>query len=191
MVGLATLLFSSASSYANTILGGAVGAAIILVAVAVLPWSQIARLLDDRGQPGKARAMLAQIAHTLACSRALLSPGMLLVGFALGLTAWALEGMGLAFLSSMFRQLHLGPTVAVGVYGVAVLIGGLSFLPGGLGSTEAVMTALLATHGYSVNEALLITLTCRLVTLWLGVAVGWVAVFALRHRSFVLVMPCK
>jgi uncharacterized protein (TIRG00374 family) len=159
--------------------------------VAVLPWSRIARLSDTRGQPGKVRALLAQIAHTLARSRALLSPGMLLVGFAFGLTAWSLEGIGLAFLSSMFPPLHLGASVAVGVYGVAVLIGGLSFLPGGLGSTEAVMAALLATHGYSVSEALLITLTCRLVTLWLGVAAGWVAVFALRQRSFMLVAPCK
>jgi uncharacterized protein (TIRG00374 family) len=79
--------------------------------------------------------------------------------------------------------MHLDPMTAVGIYAVAVLVGGLSFLPGGVGSTEAVMTTLLATHGYSVSQALLITLTCRLVTLWLAVGLGWIAVFALRQRT--------
>jgi glycosyltransferase 2 family protein len=72
---------------------------------------------------------------------------------------------------------------AVGTYGIAVLVGGLSFLPGGLGSTEAAMTGLLVTQGFAVSEGLLITLTCRLVTLWLGVAVGWVAVALLRNET--------
>jgi uncharacterized protein (TIRG00374 family) len=192
MVVLAALLFTTASDYTNIIVGGAVGAAVILVAVAASPWPRIAaRLRGTDSQAGKVRTALSQIAHTLASARALLSPGMLMVGFSLGLAAWALEGVGLAFLSSMFPPLHLDLTVAIGVYGVAVLIGGLSFLPGGLGSTEAVMTTLLATHGYSVSEALLVTLTCRLVTLWLGVVVGWGAVLILRQPAFALVRPCK
>lgn len=192
MVALAALLFGSDSGYANQIAGGGAGALVILIAVALLPWSQIAaRLNSKHGQPGKVAAALARIANTLACSRVLLSPGMLAAGFALGLGAWSLEGVGLAVLSSMFQPPHLDLTGAIAVYAVAVLIGGLSFLPGGLGSTEAVMTALLTAHHYSVSEALLITLTCRLVTLWLGVAVGWVAVLVLRQRSFAPVVPCK
>ena len=74
-------------------------------------------------------------------------------------------------------------TVVFGVYAVAVLVGALSFLPGGLGSTEAVMTALLVTQGFTVGDALLVTILCRIVTLWLAVCIGWVAVFALRHRT--------
>jgi uncharacterized membrane protein YbhN (UPF0104 family) len=64
-----------------------------------------------------------------------------------------------------------------------VLIGGLSFLPGGLGSTEAVMTTLLGKMGYALGDALLITLSCRLVTLWLAVILGWLAVLILRQRA--------
>jgi uncharacterized membrane protein YbhN (UPF0104 family) len=135
--------------------------------------------------------MLVNIASMLASTRALMSPGILLIGFALGLLAWGLEGAGLGLLSSMFPPVHLDPLTATGIYGVAVLIGGLSFLPGGLGSTEAVMTALLATHGYSVSQSLLVTLTCRLVTLWLGVVVGWGAVLGLRQRAIPLVAPWK
>jgi len=192
MIALAALLFSSASSYANLIMGGAIGAVIILLSVALLPWSAItARLKNVLWLPASLRSVAVNIASTLASARALMSPGMLLVGFALGLAAWALEGAGLGFLSSMFPPVHLDPATAIGIYGVAVLVGGLSFLPGGLGSTEAVMTALLAAHGYTVSEALLVTLTCRLVTLWLGVIVGWGSVFALRQRMVAAVAPWK
>jgi len=192
MIALAALLFSSASRYANTITGGAVGAVVILLAVALLPWPAITqRLKAAQHLPASIRSLAVNIASTLASARALMSPGMLLMGFVMGLFAWGLEGAGLGFLSSMFPPVHLDPTTAVGVYGVAVLIGGLSFLPGGLGSTEAVMTALLATHGYTVSEALLVTLTCRLVTLWLGVVVGWGSVFALRQRTVTLAAPWK
>jgi glycosyltransferase 2 family protein len=192
VVALATFLFSSASRYSAPIVGGAVGAVVVLLAIALLPWPSIATWLEsERRIPLALRTMLSKIASMLTSTRVLMSPGLLLVGFAIGLLAWGLEGAGLGLLSSMFPPLHLDPTTAIGVYGVSTLIGGLSFLPGGLGSTEAVMTALLATQGYSVSQALLITLTCRLVTLWLGVVVGWGAVFGLRQRAIALAAPWK
>jgi uncharacterized protein (TIRG00374 family) len=79
--------------------------------------------------------------------------------------------------------------VGVGIYAVAVILGAVSFLPGGLGSTEAVMTTLLSLRGYSVGDALLITIVCRLVTLWLAVGLGWIAVLALRTRPVSTVVP--
>jgi uncharacterized membrane protein YbhN (UPF0104 family) len=72
-----------------------------------------------------------------------------------------------------------------------VLIGGLSFLPGGLGSTEAVMSALLVAHGFSVGDAVFVTLACRLVTLWLAVLLGWGAVLFLRQRPMTPVLPWR
>ena len=115
-------------------------------------------------------------------ARSLLTPGVLLLGFALGLAAWGLEGLGLYALGSMLPAVHLAPATGVGIYAVAVLVGALSLLPGGLGSTETVMTALLATQGFGVGDALLITILCRIVTLWLAVCIGWIAVFALRNK---------
>ena len=64
--------------------------------------------------------------------------------------------------------------------------GSLGSPAGGLGSTEAVMTALLAAQGYPLSQAIVITLTCRLVTLWLAVALGWGAVLSLRQRTSAL-----
>jgi uncharacterized protein (TIRG00374 family) len=68
-------------------------------------------------------------------------------------------------------------------------VGALSFLPGGLGSTEAVMTTLLVAHGFAVGNAVLVTLVCRLVTLWLAVLLGWVAALFHRQRSLAPAVP--
>jgi uncharacterized protein (TIRG00374 family) len=190
MVALAALLFSTASTYHGTILGGAVGAVCVLLTLTLLPWPRIAVSLDSATRlPKSIRNMLASIARMLASTRTLLRPGLLVPGFLIGLLAWGLEGTGLSLLGGLFPGAHLAPATAIGIYGAAVLIGGLSLLPGGLGSTEAVMTALLASHGYSVSEALLVTLMCRLVTLWLGVIFGWCAIFALRPRTVPAAVP--
>jgi len=50
-----------------------------------------------------------------------------------------------------------------------------------LGSTEAVMSALLVARGFPVGDAVFVTLACRIVTLWLAVVLGWVAVLTLRQ----------
>jgi uncharacterized protein (TIRG00374 family) len=185
MVALAALLVSASSStYHDTVLVSAVGAVCVLLALALLPWAAISAWVNSATRlPQSLRSILASITRALASTRRLLQPGLLVYGFLVGLLAWGLEGAGLAVLSGMFPAVHLEPATAIGIYGAAVLIGGLSLLPGGLGSTEAVMTALLAAHGYSLSQALLITLTCRLVTLWLAVLFGWCALFVLRPQA--------
>jgi glycosyltransferase 2 family protein len=186
MVVLSALLLTTSSRYGGAISGAAVLVVVALATLALLPWPALAvRLKNSSKTPGASLRALTGVASALASTRSLLHPGALASGFVLGLAAWGFEGVGLGLLSSIFPPLQLAPATAIGIYGVAVLVGGLSFLPGGLGSTEAVMTALLAKAGFSLSEAMLITLTCRLVTLWLAVVLGWLAVLALRQR-----VPC-
>jgi uncharacterized protein (TIRG00374 family) len=127
------------------------------------------------------------IASSILAARRLLRPATLCSGFVLGLLAWGLEGVGLGFLSSMFPGPQLALGTAIGIYAIAVLAGAVSLLPGGLGSTETVMVALLAAQGFALTEAVIVTLACRLVTLWLAVGLGWIAVWGLRHRQRALV----
>jgi glycosyltransferase 2 family protein len=191
LVVMAALLFTAFSHYEAMIIGGTVAAVGTLVALMVVPWSTASEALASTSRlPPVIRLPLAKVATTLAATRVLLRPGILSLGFSLALLAWMMEAVGFYLLSSMFPPAHLEAATAVGIYAFAVLIGGLSFLPGGLGSTEAVMTALVAARGYSLSQALLVTLACRLVTLWLAVVLGWGAVFALRRRSFAVVTPC-
>jgi glycosyltransferase 2 family protein len=183
MVVLAALIATAAPQYQfATWSAGAITVG-LLVVLAVLPWSGLAsRLEAGAGLPRTVARAAAGAAKALGAARSLLSPGTLLFGFVLGLVAWGLEGLGLYALGSIFPTVHLAATLGVGIYAVAVLVGAISFLPGGLGSTEAVMTALLTTQGFPLGDALLVTILCRVVTLWLAVCIGWVAVFLLRHR---------
>jgi uncharacterized protein (TIRG00374 family) len=184
MVVLATLLLTATPGYGAVILGAAALVLCVLAVLSLAPWSALAmRLRGSCAAPGYLRRLLRSLVFALIATRALLRPGMLVQGFLLGLVAWGLEGVGFGLLTSMFPPMQLPLATAVGIYGLAVLIGGLSFLPGGLGSTEAVMTALLGKTGYPLSEALLVTLSCRLVTLWLAVILGWLAVFILRQRQ--------
>lgn len=82
-------------------------------------------------------------------------------------------------------SLRIGISLAtgVGIYAIAVLAAGaLSFLPGGLGGTEAVMGVLLIAFGTDSATAVAITLLCRIATLWFAVALGGVAVGILSIR---------
>jgi uncharacterized protein (TIRG00374 family) len=187
MVALAALLLTTASGYQGAVFGAAALVLVCLGVLATTPWAALAaRVRDSHVIPKPLQRALLTITSALASMRRLLVPSALCVGFLLGLAAWGLEGLGLGVLSSIFPHAHLDWVMAVGIYGVAVLIGGLSLLPGGLGSTEAVMTALLAAQGYPLSEAVIITLSCRLVTLWFAVILGWLAVLSLRQRTAAL-----
>jgi len=64
---------------------------------------------------------------------------------------------------------------AASFYAVAMVAGALSALPAGLGGTEAVLTGLLVAQGAAPGAALGITVLVRLLTLWLAVALGLLA----------------
>jgi uncharacterized protein (TIRG00374 family) len=69
-------------------------------------------------------------------------------------------------------NIELALPTAIGIYAVSMLVGALSFIPGGLGSTEAVMVLLLKLTGVDATTALAITLIARVATLWFAVVLG-------------------
>jgi glycosyltransferase 2 family protein len=183
MLVLAALLATAAPRYHAAMWSAGIMVVAVLVALSLTPWDALARWLEAAHRlPRTLTRFGAGTAKALGAARTLLSPTALLFGFLMGLAAWGLEGVGFYALGSMFPAGHLTVTSGAGIYAVAVLVGAISFLPGGLGSTEAVMTALLATQGFAVADALLVTIVCRIVTLWLAVLIGWAAVFSLRSR---------
>jgi len=182
MAALAALLLADLPDYRNAVYVAAALVLVLLVLLSVLPWRSLRiRFESASGLPRLVRRVLVGVTSTLAATRPLLQPVPLAMGFSMGLLAWGFEGFGLGVLSGVSPS-HLGMLAAVGIYAVAVLVGALSFLPGGLGSTEAVMSTLLVAHGMAFGDAVFVTLACRIVTLWLAVVLGWVAVLSLRQR---------
>jgi uncharacterized protein (TIRG00374 family) len=108
----------------------------------------------------------------LSALQKLLQPALLLQATVIGAVAWGLEGVSLWLL---LQGMGIG-SVAIGgatiAHTAAGLIGALTLLPGGLGSTEAGTVGLLALQGVGVAAATPATLLIRLMTLWFATALG-------------------
>ncbi|MCC8994997.1 MAG: flippase-like domain-containing protein [Candidatus Contendobacter sp.] len=138
--------------------------------------------LRGMGQGHRYGHHFERLARLLDSAVVLLRPGYFLFGMGLGVLSWGLEGLSLYLIAD---SLGIGISLAtgIGIYAIAVLAGALSFLPGGLGGTEAVMGVLLIASGADSATAVAITLLCRIATLWFAVALGGVAVGVLGIRA--------
>lgn len=97
-----------------------------------------------------------------------------LIWFSLTLVAWAAQGLAV-WLICLESGLAIDLLQATGFYALAMVGGALSMLPAGLGGMEALLTGLLVAHGAALGVALNITVLVRLLTLWLAVAIGALA----------------
>ncbi|MDO9235722.1 MAG: lysylphosphatidylglycerol synthase transmembrane domain-containing protein [Aquabacterium sp.] len=154
----------------------------LVAAIALVPWTRVAQWLDAQSL-GRLTLVAKAVVRMFVSARLFLSPGILLGGLLIGLLAWSAEAYGLKLVADVIAPVQLSVPAAMGIYAIAIIVGALSFLPGGLGSTEAVMAALLVAHGFHMPQAILLTLICRLLTLWLAVVIGWACVWSLRRSS--------
>ncbi|WP_423823641.1 lysylphosphatidylglycerol synthase transmembrane domain-containing protein [Salinisphaera sp. SPP-AMP-43] len=131
-------------------------------------------------QPQNLVGRVLQVAvHAWERAFVLLSWKPLVSGLAIGCVAWAAEGVSVYLIAERLG-LDVALTLAIGIYATSMLIGALSFLPGGLGSTEAAMTLLLKLSGVAAGAALSVTLIARIATLWLAVVLGLICLGGLE-----------
>ena len=157
---LGWVLRHGALQAASTLIGGLLAAAaLMLLAVLGLLFKHRARLFASL-------PWLHEAWHCLS-----VRPWL---WFGLTLVAWAAQGLAV-WLVCRAMNVHLELLTATGFYAVAMVAGALSALPAGLGGTEAVLTGLLVAHGATPAAALSITVLVRLLTLWLAVGIGVVA----------------
>jgi uncharacterized membrane protein YbhN (UPF0104 family) len=110
----------------------------------------------------------------------LLRGRMLFAGMGLGVLAWCAECVGLWLVLIGLGYGHLSLFAAMFVYALSTLAGAISFLPGGLGATEAGMAGLLALFAVPGGIAVAAILLIRLATLWFATLLG--VVVYLWHR---------
>lgn len=101
----------------------------------------------------------------------------------LSFIAWSAEAYGMYFVVKTLGYKDLSIGYVCFVYAASMLIGALSFLPGGLGSSEATMITLLMLKGVSSPSAIAITLFVRLATLWFAVGIGIVSLSQLMSNK--------
>lgn len=157
------------------------GLALVVVALLVVQSTRLIAAIDRRAaaSPHRFATLVVRLCEIVLHFRRCFSLPAMAMGLTLGVVAWLAEGIGFWWLLDALGA-PLPLTEAVFIYAFAMLIGGLSFLPGGLGGSEAVMIGLLSLHGLPEASAVTATLICRLATLWFAVALG--ALFLARQR---------
>jgi uncharacterized protein (TIRG00374 family) len=149
------------------------------VGLALAFGDRIHRLIERRW--GARESLVARLARKISlllneagqCHR----PGVLAGASLLSILAWSAEAFAFHFVLTRLG-VDVGLPYAMAVYALAMLAGALSFLPGGLGGTEAVMVAALTLKGVPEPSAVAATIIIRLATLWFAVALGLLALVA-------------
>lgn len=154
----------------------------IVVVLACLSSKRLLNRLSHWASTGQCRLMrlLALTCDTLMGARDCHRPGLLTVATLLSVVAWGAEALAFYWLLG-WLGMDISLSFAVFVYALSMLAGALSFLPGGLGSAEAVMVSLLVFKGMTMPAAIAATVFIRLATLWFAVAIGLVALICSRH----------
>ncbi|MBE0417458.1 MAG: flippase-like domain-containing protein [Coriobacteriia bacterium] len=124
------------------------------------------RLLRDH------QVSMERVAETLRMG---LSGPVLARSVAAAVLVWGVEGLAFAWCLYALGFTTLLAPAAVSVHALSVLAGALSFLPGGIGLTEATMAGMLVGAGMATAAASAATIIVRVATLWWGVALGWAA----------------
>ena len=137
--------------------------------------------LLERYAPQAMKPFFAATPRFFARSAILLSPPVLLAGTLLGVVSWSAEAYGFGWLAHQLGN-ETNMMVLMGIFCLSMLAG--SFLPGGLGGTEAAMAVLLVAIGIGPAEAFVIAVLCRLATLWFAVLIGMLSMLWLEHRPF-------
>jgi len=122
--------------------------------------------------PGQRLPALTQaLARLLQSARELLHWRMLYSGLGLGLIAWLIQAVAFYFIVTTL-DLPLDFSTATAIYATGLLAGALSFIPGGIGATEAVMGLLLINAGADPSTAVSAPIISRISTLWFAVCLG-------------------
>jgi len=88
--------------------------------------------------------------------------------------AWMAQGVSLYLIVHALGH-ELTASTVVEIYCLSILAGAASFIPGGLGATETAIVLLLSAAGVGQSDAIIASLICRSLTLWLAIGTGVIA----------------
>ncbi|MFT6207746.1 MAG: hypothetical protein ACJA2G_003026 [Cognaticolwellia sp.] len=161
------------------VIAGLIGIAIVLLSIS-------SRTILDKTYSwvnmhvGKCYKLMSHVLELLSAARGCHTPRLIIFSTAISLIAWGTEALAFYWVLQ-WLEADISFSFAVFIYALSMLVGGLSFLPGGLGSSEAVMISLLVLKGMAMPTAIAATVFIRLATLWFAVVIGLVAIYRSRH----------
>jgi uncharacterized protein (TIRG00374 family) len=122
-------------------------------------------------------------------SRVMLSGKPLIISTIIGLFGWFIECLGFLLVLEGL-DIHLRVLSASFIYSFSMMMGAVSFLPGGLGVTETSLAGLLVLAKIPRNSAVAATFIIRAATLWFAVIIG-VGVLSYMQKKYALAFNGK
>jgi uncharacterized protein (TIRG00374 family) len=158
---------------------------VIVVALLVLQqrsWLEALERFAINRLPARIGKLAGHAIEVILHSGRCFSLPMLLYGMVLGLVAWGAEGLAFYY---VLTKLDSGVSLqaALFIYSFSLMVGALSFFPGGLGGMEATMIALLVLNNVAHPQAVAATVLIRLTTLWFAVGLGLLALALPERRK--------
>lgn len=101
------------------------------------------------------------------------------ISFALGVLAWSITALSFCYLLA-WLNLSVPLFSAFGSYPLAMLAGAASMLPGGIGSTEVSLVAILGVYGIPLEVAMVTAIAIRIAGMWFSIVFGFVAMLILE-----------
>ena len=119
-------------------------------------------------------------------AHSLFGPKPLFIGFWLSFFSWSFECLCL-FVALAGLGIHLNLLSVVFIFAFSSIIGAISMIPGGIGSTEASMALLLVYAGagiaLSMATATAAVILVRIATLWFAVVLGIIALMLWQRKN--------
>lgn len=109
-------------------------------------------------------------------------PGSAILFAFIALVAFGTQALVFAWFCQLLDT-GLSMAVSVLIFVRATLFGAASLLPGGLGAMEAALVYQMVGEGVAWNAAVSLAIAIRLVTLWLGMLIGVVALIISRCQN--------
>ena len=171
---LATLSILSIDQYESFIIFALLA---LLVVLQIIRSSLAGKILSYTSillTKGKIRTFLEYLILLLNSARELLVLKKLLPGMLLGFIAWSIQGLAFHFILQKIG-VNLDLSISMSIYAISLLAGAISFVPGGIGTTEAVMGLLLLQFNADPAHAIAAPIISRISTLWFAVCLGLIS----------------
>ena len=116
--------------------------------------------------------------------KALFSFQVSMTAIIIALIAWTFEGLNLYILAYLLEA-DIAFMTVLSIYAFSKLIGAISMIPGGMGTTEATLVGLFIYNGIDETTAVTCALFLRLTTFWFVTTLGLIALpsHADRHTQ--------
>lgn len=151
-----------------------VGMVVVFLALQKVGWLRAIKGFVDVRFPSSISKALDFFIEIAMSFRSCYRLRTLCYGMTLGVIAWGAEALAFFYILDLLDA-NINVWSAVFIYTFSLLVGALTFLPGGLGGTEVIMLELLTFSGVSFPNAVACTLVIRVTTLWFSVLLGVIA----------------